>query len=67
MILSGSMMLDHIGWSGASGRIVGALEAVLRSGRMTPDLAAGRSDVEVLGTDAFAAAVVEAVTQQERP
>ncbi len=65
MILSGAMMLEHIGWTGASRRIVGALEAVLRSGRVTPDLAAGRSDVEVLGTDAFAASVVEALARRE--
>ena len=64
MILSGAMMLDHIGWPEASRRIVGALEAVLRSGRVTPDLAAGRKDVDVLGTDAFAAAVARAVALQ---
>jgi isocitrate dehydrogenase len=65
MILSGSMLLEHIGWSGAAGRTVEALEAVIRSGVVTPDLQAGRDDVRVLGTDAFARAVVEAVRQQE--
>ena len=65
MILSGAMMLDHLGWSGAASRIVGAIEEVLRSGVVTPDLQAGRDDVRVLGTDAFAGAVIEAVRQQE--
>jgi hypothetical protein len=49
----------------ASERIVTALEAVLRAGHVTPDLAAGRDDVEVLGTASFAEDVIGAIAKQE--
>jgi len=61
MMLSGAMMLDHMGWTEAAGLVTGAVEKVLASGRMTTDLAAGRDGIQVLGTKEFAEAVKEAV------
>ncbi len=61
MMLSGAMLLRHIGWHDAAARIDKSVAAVLKSGRMTTDLAAKREHIEVLGTDAFGAAVVEAI------
>lgn len=61
MILSGAMLLDYLGWSEASGRVVRGVESVLRSGRMTADLAAGQESNVVLGTDAFGRAVADEV------
>ena len=61
MILSGALLLEHLGWSEAAGMVDAGVARVLASGRMTVDLAAGRRDVEVLGTRAFAAAVLEAM------
>ncbi len=57
MILSGALMLEHLGWSEAAHCVQSAFAAVLRSGRMTVDLAAGREGIQVLGTQDFAAAV----------
>jgi isocitrate dehydrogenase len=57
LILSAVMMLRHLAWNDAADRLEGAVERVLRSGRVTPDLATGLSDVEVLSTGAFARAV----------
>ncbi len=61
MMLSGAMLLEHIGWSEAAKLVVNGFAAVLESGRMTVDLAAGRDGVEVLGTQAFSDAVREAL------
>jgi isocitrate dehydrogenase len=61
MMLSGAMLLDHLGWSEAAGLVPAAFAAVVGSGRMTVDLAAGREEIEVLGTKAFADAVLEAL------
>jgi isocitrate dehydrogenase len=57
-ILSGAMLLEFIGWGEAARSAVDAFARVLRSGRMTVDLAAGRQGVEVLGTTAFKDAVI---------
>jgi isocitrate dehydrogenase len=61
MILSGAMLLDHLGWHEASALVVRSFAAVLASGRVTQDLVAGRTGIEVLGTDAFGRAVARAV------
>jgi len=61
MMLSGAMLLDHLGWGEAARLIPAAFADVVGSGRMTVDLAAGRDGVEVLGTRAFSDAVVEAL------
>ncbi|NTU60101.1 MAG: NADP-dependent isocitrate dehydrogenase [Deltaproteobacteria bacterium] len=58
LILSGAMLLRHLGWGEAADRLVGALSRVLASGRVTPDLAGGGTR-EVLSTAAFGRAVAE--------
>ncbi len=61
MMLSGAMLLERLGWSEAAALVVDAFARVLRSGRMTIDLAAGRDGIEVLGTHAFSDAVRDAI------
>ncbi len=61
MILSLALLLEHLGWSEAATLMVDSFAKVVSSGRMTVDLAADRSGVEVLGTRAFSAAVCQAV------
>jgi isocitrate dehydrogenase len=57
MILSGAMMLEFIGWGEASRKVVDSFASVLRSGRMTGDLARGSRGKTVLSTGAFGEAV----------
>ncbi len=64
MILSLALLLEHLGWTEAATLMVDSFQEVLSSGRMTIDLAAGRSGIEVLGTQAFSAAVCQAVLKQ---
>jgi isocitrate dehydrogenase len=61
MMLSGALLQEHLGWTEAADRVVNAFAKVLKSGRMTVDLAADRNDIEVLGTTEFSNAVLEAV------
>jgi len=63
MILSGSLLLEFIGWPDAATRVVDAFAGVLRSGRMTADLAAGREGITTLDTAAFSDALVEEITR----
>jgi isocitrate dehydrogenase len=64
MMLSGGMLLEFLGWNEASGLVVRAFESVLRSGRMTSDLAQGREGIEALGTREFGQAVVHAIEKE---
>ncbi|GAB6061793.1 NADP-dependent isocitrate dehydrogenase [Deferrisoma palaeochoriense] len=57
LILSGAMMLRHLGWDEAADRLEGAVERVLAAKRFTPDLAAQVDGAEVLSTAAFGRAV----------
>ncbi|GAB4284192.1 MAG: NADP-dependent isocitrate dehydrogenase [Deferrisomatales bacterium] len=57
LILSGAMLLRHLGWTEAADRLEGAVARVLRSGRVTPDLAAGLERAQVLTTAEFGRAV----------
>ncbi|MBU6427853.1 MAG: isocitrate/isopropylmalate dehydrogenase family protein [Cyanobacteria bacterium REEB65] len=59
MILSGVMMLRHLGESKAADRLESALVAVLQGGIQTLDLAG--DPTRAVGTRAFAEAVVDAV------
>jgi isocitrate dehydrogenase len=61
MMLSGALLLEHLGWTEAADKVVTAFATVLKSGRMTVDLAGDRSGIEVLGTMEFSNAVLEAV------
>ena len=57
LILSGAMMLRHLGMPEAASRLENAVTRVLASGRVTPDLAAGMTSPQVLTTEAFGRAV----------
>ena len=59
LLLSACMLLEHAGWGKAAALITGALASGIREGRVTGDLARGRSDATVLGTRAFGEALVE--------
>ena len=59
MILSGAMMLEHMGWTEASECVVQAFSDTLRAGLMTGDLARNRPGVRALSTDEFGQAVVD--------
>jgi isocitrate dehydrogenase len=61
MMLSGALLLEHLGWTEAADKVVAAFAQVLKTGRMTVDLAAERDGIEVLGTTAFSNAVLEAI------
>lgn len=60
MILSGVMMLEHLGETEAARRLTAAVEAVLRDGKqVTYDLKAERQDPTAVGTKEMAEAIVE--------
>jgi len=61
LLLSGAMMLEHLGWPEAARLVVeGVAEAIAR-GTVTYDLARGREGVQVVGTRAFGEEVLKAV------
>jgi len=61
MMLSGAMMLEHVGLDSAASSLVGAVEATLGEGIMTQDLARLASDINPVGTTHFAAEVIRRV------
>ena len=61
-ILSGVMMLRHLGEVAAAERVEGAVQAVIAEGRrVTYDLKASRDDRSAVGTQEMAEAIVEAM------
>jgi isocitrate dehydrogenase len=59
LILSGAMMLDHMGWSEAAERIRKALQQTIRDGIVTYDLARQIQGAREVKCSAFAAAIAE--------
>ncbi len=59
LILSGAMMLDHIGWGEAAESIRQALQATIRDGVVTYDLARQITGAQEVSCSAFAAAIVD--------
>ncbi|QSW97777.1 isocitrate dehydrogenase (NADP(+)) [Haloterrigena alkaliphila] len=59
MILSGRMMLEHIGWSDAADLVRDAVEETISSGKVTYDLERNLEDAEKLATSEFAEEVVD--------
>jgi len=53
MILSGAMLLEHIGWPEAAGKIYSAADSVLSSGRVTADLAPQMQGAKKVGCREF--------------
>jgi len=59
MILSGVLMLEHLGEEEAAGRLRAAVEAVLKEGRsVTYDLKADRNDPTAVGTKEMTDAII---------
>lgn len=61
LILSGALLLDHLGWREAAELLHKALARTFQQGRVTGDLARLREGTEGLSTEAFAQAVMENV------
>jgi isocitrate dehydrogenase (NAD+) len=60
MILSGKLMLDHLGESDAAARLESAVAAVIDTGeRVTYDLKPTRDDPTAVGTSEYADAIIE--------
>ena len=59
IILSGRMMLEHMGWDDAADLVRDAVEETISSGRVTYDLERQLEGAEKLATSEFAEAVVE--------
>ncbi len=57
MMLSGAMLLEFLGWKEAAVSVVQAFSSVIKSGRMTKDLASKREGAQELGTAEFGEAV----------
>jgi isocitrate dehydrogenase (NAD+) len=61
-ILSGALMLRHLGEADAADRVEGAVRAVIAAGdRVTYDLKPTRDDPTAVGTQAMADAIIEAI------
>jgi isocitrate dehydrogenase (NAD+) len=66
MILSGKLMLDHLGEREAAERVERAVAGVIEDGeRVTYDLKPSRDDPTAVGTSEFADAIIERLTQQD--
>ena len=58
LMLSGAMMLEHLGLDSAASALVRGIEATLAEGIMTQDLARLAHDVSPVGTSVFAVEVI---------
>jgi isocitrate dehydrogenase len=61
LILSGAMLLEHIGWAEAAALVVRALEETIRAGTVTYDLARQMEGAREVGCGAFGEAVRRAI------
>ena len=62
MILSGMLMLEHIGEPDAARRLEAAVARVIREGkRVTYDMKANRDDPSAVGTRAMGDAIISAL------
>jgi isocitrate dehydrogenase len=59
MILSGALMLEHLGWKEAAGMIVQALEKTISQNRVTYDFARLMDGAILLKCSEFATAMIE--------
>jgi isocitrate dehydrogenase len=59
VVLSGVMMLEHLGWGGAGALITKGLEETIRQKRVTYDLARLMDGATELKTSQFADAIIE--------
>jgi isocitrate dehydrogenase (NAD+) len=64
MILSGKLMLEHLGELDAAAQLEGAVAAVIADGsRVTYDLKPSRDDPTAVGTSEFADAIIDALAR----
>lgn len=59
LILSGTMLLEHIGWTEAATLVTEALERMFAAGMATADLARFMDNGQAMGTREFAARLTE--------
>ena len=59
VILSGKMMLEHLGWNEAAERVERGLESAILSGKVTYDLARQMEGAREVRCSEFAAALVD--------
>ena len=59
LILSGVMMLEHLGWKEAAESVVSSLQTVIAQKKVTVDLSRGIKGVAVLGTVEFAEEIID--------
>ena len=59
LILSGAMMLDHMGWTAAAGKVRQALQQTIRDGIVTYDLARQIEGAREVACSAFAEAIAQ--------
>ena len=59
LILSGAMMLDHMGWKESADKIRTALQATVKDGIVTYDLARQIQGAKEVKCSAFAKAITE--------
>ncbi|HHY93791.1 MAG TPA: NADP-dependent isocitrate dehydrogenase [Firmicutes bacterium] len=64
LILSGAMMLEHMGWEKAARLVYAGIEEVIASGTVTQDLARMAENPNPVSTAAFGAAVAEWIAEQ---
>jgi isocitrate dehydrogenase (NAD+) len=63
MILSGKLMLEHLGEGDAAQRLEQAVSSVIAEGeRVTYDLKPSRDDPTAVGTSEYADAIIEKLT-----
>ncbi|RPH51631.1 MAG: isocitrate dehydrogenase (NADP(+)) [Desulfobacteraceae bacterium] len=61
LLLSGAMMLDHMGWKEASGLIRAGLQSTIKNGIVTYDLARQIKDAKEVKCSEFAVAIVKII------
>lgn len=61
LILSGAMLLEHLGWNSAAALVRRAIEKTIAAGLVTYDLARQIEDAEELSCSAFGRAVAERI------
>jgi len=61
LILSGAMLLEHLGWDPAAALVLRAIEKTIAAGLVTYDLARQIEDAEELSCSAFGRAVAERI------
>ena len=65
MLLSGSMLLDYLGWQEAGRLVEQAIEAALPAKKVTADFAHSMPGAKEVSTEAFGQLLVDWINQQD--